>query len=123
MPYSGVAPKSACRLRHDAPKNARYASDRGSTASADTSRFQSLSGGNIGQPASVGPDGAGAGTAIGVSVGVAGGAGAVAGAPGGAPASAEGAGVLPLAGMTDEGSSTALPPHAAAARRSARTMC
>src|SRR5437763_12983237 len=35
--------------------NARYSAEWGSTGSDDTSRFHALSGGNTGQPASVGP--------------------------------------------------------------------
>ena len=65
MPYSGGDPKSACRLRQEAPRVARKASERGSTGAFEMSRFQSLSGGNIGQPASDGPLGAAGGEGTG----------------------------------------------------------
>ena len=57
MPYSGLDPKSGCTLL--APLALMYAmmaSELGSTGSAETSRFHSLSAGNTGQPAMVGPE-------------------------------------------------------------------
>src|SRR5437868_963849 len=57
MPDFGSAPKSSCRLKAPAPMWRRSASERASTGSADTSRFQSFPAGKIGQPAISGPGG------------------------------------------------------------------
>src|SRR5258705_13742005 len=100
IPYVAFLPKSACRFREEAPMKARYASEWASTGAEDTSRFQSLSGGNIGQPASVGPAGAGAGVP---------------------PSAAGGEAAAPPAGGTStDGRSVPLAPPAAAAARIAK---